>query len=82
MCPLAALRGGLGQGELLSHSLPKTRKAFLVLPFISGAVDGVQPPHFRKGKQELSGGPSFQDSAEGKGAPSIQRVPSSGLCMQ
>lgn len=82
MCPSAALRGGLGQGELQSHSLPKTRKAFLVLPFISGVVDGVQPPQFTKGRQELSGGLSSQDSAEGKGAPSIQHVPSSGLCMQ
>lgn len=61
---LAAVRSrgeASGRGDGCSCNLtayPKTRKASLVLPFISGDVDGVKPPHITEGKQELSGGMS------------------------
>lgn len=71
----------------ISQLTCENKKAFLGLPFISGALDGEScscefgwessPPALRRGKQELSGGTSSRVSAEGKGASSMQGATSS-----
>lgn len=69
-------RGASGQGDgAAAVSQPAQNPERLLrfcLSFL-GVVDGVKPPHFTEGEQELS-----HNSAEGKEVHSIQHATSSG----
>lgn len=69
---------GMGAAAISQPTQKPKEKASLVLPFLSEVVDGVKPPCFTEGKQDLSGGTSSQGSAEGNAALSIQHVTSPG----